>query len=189
MEHSPERELKLAASDEFRMPSIFGLVGPIVRQAPPERNQTTYFDTDDLRLARWGASLRHRPGEGWTIKLPAERDAPFLERPEIVFDGEGGSPPAAALELVRGFVRNEDVSERVRMTTIRRRTRLHAADGRLLAGIVDDSVSVLNGEGPRSAFREVEVEIAEDTTPDLLDALVKRLRQAGAGAPDHTAKY
>ena len=26
-------------------------------------------------------------------------------------------------------------------------------------------------------------------TPTLLDALVERLRQAGAGAPDQTAKY
>jgi len=85
VEHSPERELKLAATPDFRMPSIYGLVGPIVRQAPPERNETTYYDTDDLRLARWGASLRHRRGEGWTVKLPAERDAPFLVRPEIVF--------------------------------------------------------------------------------------------------------
>ena len=42
MEHSPERELKLAATPDFRMPSVYGLVGPIVRLAPPERNDTTY---------------------------------------------------------------------------------------------------------------------------------------------------
>ncbi len=105
MEHSPERELKLAAGADFRMPSIYGLGGTVVRHAPPERNATTYYDTDDLRLARWGASLRHRPGEGWTVKLPAERDAPFFVRPEIVFDGTGGQPPEAAVSLVRGFVR------------------------------------------------------------------------------------
>ena len=62
VEPRPERELKLAATPDFRMPSIYGLVGPTVRQAPPERNDTTYYDTADLRLARWGASLRHRPG-------------------------------------------------------------------------------------------------------------------------------
>ena len=189
MEHSPERELKLAATPDFRMPSIYGLVGPIVRQAPPERNETTYYDTDDLRLARWGASLRHRPGEGWTVKLPAERDAPFLVRPEIVFEGNGGSPPAAAVELVRGFVRSEELRESVRMTTLRRRTELHAADGQLIGGVVDDAVSVHNGADSTSGFRELEVEIGDEMTPTLLDALVERLRQAGAGAPEQTAKY
>jgi CHAD domain-containing protein len=189
VEHSPERELKLAATPDFRMPSIYGLVGPIVRQAPPERNETTYYDTEDLRLARWGASLRHRPGEGWTVKLPAERDAPFLVRPEIVFEGNGGSPPAAAVELVRGYVRSEELHESVRMTTLRRRTELHASDGHLIGGVVDDAVSVHNGGASTSGFRELEVEIGDEMTPNLLDALVERLRQAGAGAPEQTAKY
>jgi CHAD domain-containing protein len=189
VEHNPERELKLAAAPGFRMPSIYGLVGPTVRQAPPERNETTYYDTEDLRLARWGTSLRHRPGEGWTVKLPAERDAPYLVRPEIVFEGRGEAPPDEAVELVRGFVRGAELREQVRMTTIRRRTGLHDAEGNLLAGVVDDSVSVQNDDRPPSAFRELEVEIGEETTPSLLDALVERLRQAGAGAPDQTAKY
>ena len=189
MEHSPERELKLAADARFRMPSIYGLGGAVVRSAPPERNETTYYDTRDLRLARWGASLRHRPGEGWTVKLPAEREAPFLVRPELVFDGNGGAPPAAAVELVRGFIRGEELSPRVHMTTIRRRTGLHDSSGRLMGGVVDDAVSVLDGDTSGSSFRELEVEIADETTPALLDALVERLRQAGAGAPDQTAKY
>jgi CHAD domain-containing protein len=188
VEHRPERELKLAATPDFRMPSIYGLVGPIVRQAPPERNDTTYYDTADLRLARWGASLRHRPGEGWTVKLPAERVVPFLVRPEVEFEGNGDEPPEAAVDLVTGFVRGEELAQRVQMTTIRRRTGLHDSGGRLLAGVVDDAVSVRNGENPWT-FREIEVEIGEEMTPGLLDALVERLRQAGAGAPDQTAKY
>lgn len=189
MEHSPERELKLAADTDFRMPSIYGLGGTTVRSAPPERNETTYYDTDDLRLARWGASLRHRPGEGWTVKLPAERDAPFLVRPEVVFEGDGDSPPPAAVELVRGFVRDAQLRPRVHMTTVRRRTGLHDSGGRMLGGVVDDAVSVVNGDNRGSSFRELEVEIGDETTPALLDALVERLRQAGAGARDQTAKY
>ena len=170
------------------MPSVYGLGGATVRQAPPERNETTYYDTDDLRLARWGASLRHRPGEGWTVKLPAERDAPFLVRPEIVFEGNGGTPPARAVELVRGFVRGRGASPSVHMTTIRRRTGLHDSGGRLIGGVVDDACPSWTASSP-TRFRELEVEIGDEMTPTLLDALVERLRQAGAGAPDQTAKY
>jgi CHAD domain-containing protein len=189
VEHSPERELKLAVGRDFRLPSIYGLGGAAVRSAPPERNDTTYYDTDDLRLARWGASLRHRPGEGWTVKLPAERDAPFLVRPEIVFDGNGNAPPAAAVELVRGFVRGKELHPRVHMTTVRRRTGIHDSGGRLIGGVVDDAVSVLDGDISPTSFRELEVEIGDEMTPTLLDALVERLRRAGAEAPDQTAKY
>jgi CHAD domain-containing protein len=171
------------------MPSIYGLGGAAVRHAPPERNETTYYDTDDLRLARWGASLRHRPGEGWTVKLPAERTAPFLVRPEIEFEGNGSAPPPEAVDLVRGFVRDKELRPRVHMTTIRRRAEIHDAGGRLVGGVVDDAVSVRDDGRAPSSFRELEVEIADETTPTLLDALVERLRQAGAGTPEHTAKY
>src|SRR4029453_17750585 len=77
----------------------------------------------------------------------------------------------------------------VHMTTIRRRTQMHDAEGRLIAGVVDDAVSVPNGTRPAAAFRELGVEIGEEMTAALLDALVERLRQAGAGSPDQTAKY
>lgn len=185
----PERELKLAVDRGFRMPSIYGLAGPTVRRSPPERNATTYYDTADLHLARWGASLRHRPGEGWTVKLPAEREAPFLVRPEITFEGNGGAPPSEAVELVRGFVRDRELREQVRMTTVRQRSTLYDENGQLVAGVVDDTVSARNGAGSAIVFRELEVEIGDDLSPQLLDALVERLRQAGAGAPDPTAKY
>jgi CHAD domain-containing protein len=188
VEHSPERELKLSVGPEFRLPSAFGLGGVAIRRAPPERTATTYYDTADLRLARWGASLRYRPGEGWTVKLPAERHAPFLVRPEIVFEGNGGQPPAAAVELVRAFVREHPLVVRVRLATTRRRTDIHDAAGHRIGGVVDDAVSILDGERP-SSFREVEVEIGDAMTPALLDALVDRLRLAGAGTPSPTAKY
>jgi hypothetical protein len=83
-----EREVKLAASPSFELPSFDGVhdgVDAVKRE--PERLATTCFDSDDLRLARWGLSLRPRAGQGWTLKLPAGESGPLLVREELAFTG------------------------------------------------------------------------------------------------------
>ena len=63
-----EREAKLVAPAGFDLPRLGGPEdGFLAEPQAARRLQTTYYDTPDLRLARWGASLRHRPGEGWTV--------------------------------------------------------------------------------------------------------------------------
>jgi len=185
-----EREVKLAAAPSFRMPSLDGLadeVIPVPREA--ERLSTTYLDTDDLRLARWGVNLRHRVGEGWTVKLPAESDGALLVRPELKFPGNGRRPPAAAVDLVRAFIRSAELRPQTRLKTVRSGFELHDSEGRLLAEVLDDEVSVLEGRRLAARFRELEIEISEAMPPELLDVLVERLQRAGAGAPDTTPKY
>ena len=59
-------------------------------------------------------------------------------------------------------------------------------DDRLLGEVVDDEVSVLSGRRIAARFRELEVEITDDTPAGLLDEVLDRLRTAGAGAPDPT---
>jgi CHAD domain-containing protein len=49
-------------------------------------------------------------------------------------------------------------------------------------------VSVYHGRRLASRFREVEVEVEEAAPDGLLEAVVERLRDAGAGAPDPTPK-
>ena len=57
--------MKLAAAPSFEVPSLEGLAdGVTVATREPQRLSTTYLAGDDLRLARWGVSLRHRIGEG-----------------------------------------------------------------------------------------------------------------------------
>ena len=187
-----EREVKLAASPAFRMPSLDGL-GDDVLTIPrdPERLQTVYFDTQDLRLARWGVSLRHREGQGWTAKLPTEdARAELLIRGEFTFPGEdASSPPGEAVALIRAYVRSAPLRPIVRLRTIRRMVQLLDLDDRLLGEVVDDEVSVLAGRRIAARFRELEVEITDDTPAGLLDEVLDRLRAAGAGAPDPTPKY
>ena len=186
-----EREVKLAASPTFRMPPLDDL-GDDVLVIPhdPARLETVYFDTEDLRLARWGISLRHRQGQGWTVKLPPEGDGVMLSRGEFAFPGEDPSSPSGeAIDLIRAYVRTATLRPVVRLRTIRRTTRLLDFDDHGLGEVVDDEVSVLTGRRVAARFRELEVEITDDTPDGLLDEVLRRLREAGAGAADPTTKY
>lgn len=185
-----EREVKLAAASSFRMPSLEGLAdGTTPVPCEPERLSTTYLDSEDLRLARWGVSFRHRLGEGWTVKLPTDDHGTPLAPSEITFVGERKRPPSAAVDLVRAFIRGAELRPQTSLKTLRRRTELHDAGGQLLADVVDDEVSVLEGRRIAARFRELEVEVRGDLDPSVLDAIVDRFRQAGAGAPEPTPKY
>ena len=116
-----EREAKLAAPPGFDVPELGGPGDGFQAEPRPERRlQTTYYDTPDLRLARWGASLRYRPGEGWTVKLPEGQNGVLLVRAEHVFAGDGRKPPAEAVALVRAFVRTGRLAPSARMHTATR---------------------------------------------------------------------
>jgi CHAD domain-containing protein len=191
-----EREVKLGAGPAFHLPDLSGVVDGVA-VTPPEavRMETVYYDTPDLRLARWGVSLRYRAGEGWTLKLPpaASRDTPgqLLERDELTFQGGSKRPPEAAVDIVRAYVRKAELVPVARLSTIRRRVRLVDATGTRVAEVVDDEVSVRDGRRVAARFREIEVEVssAQNGANGIVDPLVTRLRGAGAGAPDPTPKH
>ena len=162
-----EREAKFAVDPDFVLPDLSapgdGLRG---RAMGTERFVSTYHDTDDLRLIRWGGSLRMRTGEGWTVKLPLAADGVVVARHEIVFEGAGDRPPAQAVDLVRGFLRGGRLEPVARLQTVRRRTCIAAGDdARPVAEIVDDEVSVLDGRRVVDRFREIEVELADGVEP------------------------
>jgi CHAD domain-containing protein len=190
-----EREVKLGAGPAFHLPDLAGVIEG-VHVAPPEtvRMETVYYDTPDLRLARWGVSLRRRAGEGWTLKLSAPPSTPgkpgaVLERDELTFQG-GAKPPEAALEVVRAYVRRSELVPVARLSTVRRRVRLVDPSGTRVAEVVDDEVSVRDGRRVAARFREIEVEVpGENGAEVIITPLVTRLRTAGAGAPDPTPKH
>ncbi len=186
-----EREVKLGAGPAFHLPDLNGVIDGVT-VTPPEvvRLETVYYDTPDLRLARWGVSLRHRAGEGWTLKLSPSTEQGMLERDEITFQDGTKKPPAAALALVRAYVRTSQLVPVARLSTQRRRVRLVAADGSRVAEVVDDEVSVRDGRRVAARFREIEIEVAGVGGNEAIVApLVERLRAAGAGAPDPTPKH
>src|SRR5207253_2906744 len=191
-----EREVKLGAGPAFHLPDLAGVIeGVAVGSSGTVRMETVYYDTPDLRLARWGVSLRHRAGEGWTLKLAEPPSKPgnqsaVLERDELTFQGGAKRPPEAALEVVRAYVRKADLVPVARLSTVRRRVRLVDASGTRVAEVVDDEVSVRDGRRVAARFREIEVEVpGEDSVDGIITPLVSRLRGAGAGAPDPTPKH
>lgn len=191
-----EREVKLGAGPAFHLPDLSGVIEDVT-VAPVEtvRMETVYYDTPDLRLARWGVSLRYRAGEGWTLKLPPPAAKPgqpavVLERDELTFQGPARKPPEAALEIVRAYVRKAEVVPVARLSTIRRRVRLVDGAGTRVAEVVDDEVSVRDGRRVAARFREIEVETPPgDGADGVMSPLVSTLRNAGAGVPDPTPKY
>ena len=192
-----ESEVKLGAGPAFHLPDLNGVLEGVA-VTPPEavRLETVYYDTPDLRLARWGVSLRHRAGEGWTLKLPPATAAgspqgALLERDELVFQGSAKKPPQAAVDIVRAYVRKAELVAVARLSTVRRRVRLVDAAGARVAEVVDDEVSVRDGRRVAARFREIEVEVMAQPNGanGIVDPIVLRLRGAGAGAPDPTPKH
>jgi CHAD domain-containing protein len=186
-----EREAKLGAPAGFRLPNLEGLLPGATATALPERRlDAVYYDTADLSLARSGITLRHRNGDAgpaWVVKLPAAggRGA-VLSRREIGFSGPPDRIPEGAADLVLASTRGRRLAKVADLATLRRPLEIRGRDGRLLAELVDDTVSVRRGRD-RERFREIEVELRDDG-PDArraLDAAVSRLTDADcvAAAP------
>jgi CHAD domain-containing protein len=185
----PEREVKLTPVPGFRLPSLTGVAeGVVARPDEILELRADYYDTPDLRLARAGASLRHRTPEGWTVKLPSTGDGAMLVRGEHHFAGEPGVVPDDAVDLVRAYVRTATVRPIAHLKTRRRRVDLVDGSGAKVAEVVDDEVSVLDEGRIVNRFRELEVELSEGTPVDVADAVIARLERAGAGTADPTPK-
>lgn len=186
-----EREAKLLVPGDFRMPALEGLLPGVHAEAGAAHNlDTLYLDTGDLRLARWGATLRHRAGEGWTVKLPRPGGSRgVLEREEVVIAGDRGEPPAAAVGLVRALVRAAPLEPVLHLRARRHPVVLRDGAGRTLVEVVDDEVAVVEGDRVTRCFREVEVEQAGDDGDEALEAVVTALRRAGADASEAVPKH
>ncbi|MDQ6797203.1 MAG: CYTH and CHAD domain-containing protein [Actinomycetota bacterium] len=186
-----EREVKLGAWAGFRLPELGGVLDGVTSAPMAKRDlKAVYYDTSDLRLARWGVTVRHRTGEGtaWTVKLPEGEEGPALVRREVSCDGPPDRVPDEALGLVCAYLRREPLVVVANIDTKRSGVTLSDVEGLAVAEVVDDEVSVLHDGRVAARFREVEVEVADRAPPGLIDAVVRRLRKAGAGRPDATPK-
>jgi CHAD domain-containing protein len=182
-----EREIELEAPAAFSLPSFDAEL-----RASRPRSRTvisTYIDTADLRILRWGAAVRHRAEEGWTVKLPARAEGDVLERAEETFAGDDARrPPPAALDLVRAFVRDAPVAPVGRVRALRREIRIADRRGRTIATVTDDDAEILLGDRAGERFREIEVRPEARVERAVLERILSRLRTGGATRIDAMRK-
>jgi CHAD domain-containing protein len=185
-----EREVKFAADVAFELPSFKKVVGSTER-LPQQALNTAYLDTPDLRLWQRGLTLRHRMGEEresgkWTLKLPEEGTDRSLDRTELSWDGVREEIPADAAAILHGVVRRAFLGRIVILDSRRRRIVLRDAQGAALGEIDDDLVTVDHGSRKGLKFHQIEFEFSQERSPDdpndMIDAVLKKLRNAGARA-------
>ncbi|MEU1461507.1 CYTH and CHAD domain-containing protein [Streptomyces sp. NPDC005727] len=167
-------------ADEGGLPDLTGVgkVADVLDKGLVELD-ATYYDTADERLAAASLTLRRRTGgsdDGWHLKFPV---APGV-RDEIRAPLSDTVPEELAA-LVRSRVRAAELVPVVRLRSARDVRHLVDADGTLLAEASVDTVTAerLNRAGGTTRWTEIEVELADDADPALLDKVDKRLRKAG----------
>ncbi|WP_338051391.1 CYTH and CHAD domain-containing protein [Pseudonocardia acidicola] len=183
-----ETERKYEAGDGgVDLPTLVGrLAGAVGGPVPAGPAQlalsAVYYDTDDLRLARAGQTLRRRRGgddPGWHLKLPVGRDT----RDEVRLPlGRSNRPPEQLIELTRAAHRGAALAPVAQLDNRRRQWVLTGDDGRPLAEVVDDRVTATrpgDASAPMS-WGEIEVELAEGADPEILDRIETELLAAGA---------
>ena len=165
MRESIERELKLEPGEAFVLPELGG------EPLPTRIFVSTYHDTPDLVLARHGVTFRRRVEDGtglWQLKLSKGAARIELEQP-----GPPARPPLELLSLLVAYLRGRAVAPVARLRTRREGVLARGAE------VVDDSVSVLDGQRVVRRFRELEVELVGGGEDDLA-TLAAELRRAGA---------
>lgn len=181
-----EVERKLRVPAHFDLPDLASLPGVrSVESSPTFTMVNRYFDTPDLRLFRWGMTLRRREGSadsGWHLKVPVAGEGEGV-RDEIQFPLQEEFP-ADLRHLVSAFTREQPITPLVTLRTARTPYLLSDADGVVRAELVDDTVTVLEGERPTATFREIEVEAVADDDGRIdegfVDAVARELLRLGA---------
>ena len=186
-----ENELKFAPPATFAVPEFDEGTGvSVVEKLPPQNLRAIYYDTEDLRLARFGATLRHRSGEDdhsiWTLKLPRPGDTKNA-REEINYVSDEKSPPPEILDLATAFIRSDKLVPVTTLKTKRRRWMLRGEAGVEIAELVDDDVSVVEGRKIIGRFRELEVEQRNGSDKEM-KRIGAAMRDAGAAEAEPISK-
>ncbi|HYO19900.1 MAG TPA: CYTH and CHAD domain-containing protein [Dermatophilaceae bacterium] len=186
---------KLRVHALFRMPELVGLVPGLagttvdtgiarVDRRPAVQLRAVYHDTEDLRLIRWGVTLCRRAGgvdEGWHLTMQAEGSAASADG-EMVLPldaGEPGQVPHEMLDVVTALARRNPLLAVATLHTQRTSQILHDHDDKPVAELVDDVVSIMDGDVVAGRFRELQIS-SLGTEPGTLEPVIDLLLAHGA---------
>ncbi len=192
-EQAVDRKLRVHAL--FRMPDLVGQVPGLagttvdtgiarIDRRPAVLVHAVYHDTQDLRLIRWGVTLRRRAGgtdEGWHLTLPVEGSQAGVDdemRLPLDASDPGAVPPAMA-DVVTALARRNPLVPVASLHTQRTTQILYDAEDRPVAELVDDVVSIMDGEVVAGRFRELQVR-SLGVQPRALDPVIDLLKAHGA---------
>ncbi|MDP3972523.1 MAG: CYTH and CHAD domain-containing protein [Candidatus Nanopelagicales bacterium] len=180
-----EVERKLRVHGKFRLPDFSPESSGVARieQQEVRHLHAVYYDIEDLRLFRWGVTLRRREGgedAGWHLKLPvAGGDGTTRDEVRMPLSaGEKGQVPESLANIVLPLTRSGRLTAIVELRTERKPFALIDSLGTEFAELTDDLVSVMDDEALVMRFREIEVE--EQVAGADLTPVVEALIAAGA---------
>ena len=187
-----EREIKSSVAETFTLPELDGTAGLRAVDRGVRLLDATYWDTGSLQLMRSGYGLRHRTTDGssgrWALKAASRRDGDAMVRDELEVAGTAAELPPEIRERLRDVVPVASLRPVATLHTARHVVDLEA-DGQAWAEVADDTVSVRDGLREVERFREVEVELLCGDDDPRVEAVLARLRAAGAGPPESSSKY
>lgn len=178
-----------SADDTSWLPDLAGVGGIVsVVEQGVEDLDAVYYDTDDLRLAGASVTLRRRTGgtdAGWHLKLPLSGDSREEIRAPLT-----DTLPDTLRDLALSRTRGADLQPVVRIRSTRGVRQLVDAQGGALAELTIDAVraEALLTTGTRASWTEMEVELAPDADPALLDVVDKTLRKSGVDRAESPSK-
>jgi CHAD domain-containing protein len=166
---SREIEAKFRVHPPFEIPDLLDRRTGAATIDPPVQHElrAVYWDTNDLRLAREGITLRHRDGEGatkdgWHLKLPIREgrvpDASTASRDELHVHGPHDTIPDELRSLLLPWSRTAVLGPVATLRTQRTAYLLRDRAGAPLVELTDDLVSVVSSGRVAGRFREIEVE-------------------------------
>jgi inorganic triphosphatase YgiF len=184
-----EIEQKFDVDTRFTLPDLSTVPGCAAVSAPVTFHlSATYYDTPGNRLAASKITLRRRtggPDEGWHLKLPAGSARRELQEP--LSPGDEARVPDRLAARVADVTDGLPLAPIALLQTERTVHALLRPAGEVLAEVADDVViaqrtGTAEGDaaGRALGWREVEVEVPEGTSPEVLKVAAELLLSAGA---------